>query len=128
MAGVGVEMIVGARHDPQFGPVVVVGAGGIHVELLRDVRMALAPVSHRRAHELVGDLAIASILAGARGAPAVDVAALADAVVRVSWLAARLGPWLVELDINPLLVTPRGVLALDARATLAAPHGQDTSP
>ena len=128
MADGGVEMIVGARHDPQFGPVIVVGAGGILVELLRDAQTALAPVSPERARELVAKLAVFPVLAGARGRPAADLTALADAIARVSWLAARLGPRLVELDINPLLATPAGVVALDARATLAPPHDTREQP
>ena len=68
------------------------------------------------------------MLAGARGRPAADLTALADAIARVSWLAARLGPRLVELDINPLLATPAGVVALDARATLAPPHDTREQP
>ena len=119
-----IEMIVGARWDTQFGAVVLAGAGGIYVELLGDVQMALAPVTSEGAHALLRRLRIWPLLAGARGRPTLDVAALADAIVRASWLAHELGPRLADLDINPLLVRAlgQGVIALDARATLAGPE------
>ncbi|HEX2829400.1 MAG TPA: acetate--CoA ligase family protein [Burkholderiales bacterium] len=114
----GVEMIVGARHDAQFGPVVLVGAGGVFVEVLKDTAVALAPLTRDRARELVRSLRIWPLLDGARGRPRLAVDALADAIVNVSWLAHALGPALVELDLNPLLVQENGVIALDARATV----------
>jgi acetyl-CoA synthetase (ADP-forming) len=116
-----VEMIVGARWDPQFGAVVVVGAGGVLVELLHDVQLALAPVSKSAARALVENLRTAPLLAGVRGRAPVDVDALVEAIVRVGWMAATLGSRLAELDINPLLVNVQGqgVIALDGRATLA---------
>ncbi len=120
MLSVGIELIVGCRWDAQFGPVVVVGSGGVLVEILDDVQMAIAPVSAAHARRLVDTLRIAPVLAGARGRKPADIDALADAVARLSELAAALGPRLAELDINPLLVreSGRGVIALDGRATL----------
>ena len=117
----GIEMIVGARWDPQFGALVMVGAGGIWAETLRDTQCALAPVSTQSAHALVDQLRSAPLLHGARGKPPADIEALIDTVVRVSWLATKLGPRLAELDINPLLVRAggHGAVALDARATLS---------
>ena len=116
----GIELIVGCRWDAQFGPVVVVGSGGVLVEILDDVQMAIAPVSAAHARRLVDALRIAPVLAGARGRKPADIDALADAVARLSELASALGPRLAELDINPLLVreSGRGVIALDGRATL----------
>ena len=121
----GVDLIVGSRWDAQFGAVVMVGAGGIWAETLRDTQLALAPVTPRRALELARALRIWPLLAGGRGQPAADIDKLADVIVRVSWLAATLGERLTELDINPLLVKPAGsgALALDARATLQPPQG-----
>jgi acyl-CoA synthetase (NDP forming) len=118
----GIELIVGCRWDAQFGPVVIMGSGGVLVEILNDVQMAVAPISATHAQQLITRLRIAPVLQGARGRPAADIAALADAIAKLSALAATLGPRLVELDINPLLVrnTGDGVIALDARATLAA--------
>jgi acetyl-CoA synthetase (ADP-forming) len=114
------EVIVGARRDPQFGPVVLVGLGGIAVEILKDVALAPAPVSAARARALVESLAAAPLLHGARGRPPLDLDAVVDAVVRVSWLAADLGPRLVDLEINPLIVRRAGdgAVAVDARGRL----------
>jgi acetyl-CoA synthetase (ADP-forming) len=114
------EVIVGARRDPQFGPVVLVGLGGIAVEILKDVALAPAPVSAARARALVNSLAAAPLLHGARGRPPLDVDAVVDAVVRVSWLAADLGPRLVDLEVNPLIVRRAGggAVAVDARGRL----------
>jgi acetyl-CoA synthetase (ADP-forming) len=114
------EVIVGARRDPHFGAVVMVGLGGIAVELLNDVALAPAPVSRGRARALVAALRGAPLLSGARGRPPVDVAAIADVVARVSWLAADLGSRLGDLEINPLIVRRDGdgAVAVDARATL----------
>jgi acetyl-CoA synthetase (ADP-forming) len=115
----GTEMIIGARWDPQFGGVVLVGAGGIFVEIVSDIALALAPLTHARALALLRTLKVWPILIGARGRPAADVNALADALVRLSWIAYSVGPRLTELDVNPLLVQTSGAIALDARATLA---------
>jgi acyl-CoA synthetase (NDP forming) len=114
------EVIVGARRDPHFGAVVMVGLGGIAVEILGDVALAAAPVSHERAQALIGALRGAPLLTGARGRPVADVAAIADAVVRVSWLAVDLGARLGDLEVNPLIVRRRGegAIAVDGRATL----------
>lgn len=118
----GTELIVGCRWDAQFGPVVIIGSGGVLVEILDDVRMAVAPISLAHAQRLIARLRIAPVLAGARGRPPADITALADTIAKLSALAAALGPRLTELDINPLLVRNQGagVIALDARATLAA--------
>lgn len=115
----GIEVILGAKWDEQFGPVVMAGAGGIFVEVMKDTTFALAPLTAERARTLLEGLRVWPLLKGARGRPPADVAALVDALVRVSWLAHTLGSRLAELDVNPLLVQPQGVVALDARATLA---------
>lgn len=114
----GIELVLGARHDPTFGPVVMVGAGGVYVEILNDVRIALAPIDAEQALTLIGELRIAPLLTGARGRPPLAMAAAAQALAQLSTLAAALGPRLVELDVNPLHVGVHGALALDARATL----------
>jgi acyl-CoA synthetase (NDP forming) len=110
----GVELIVGVRRDPRFGPLLLVGLGGIYAEVLADVAVALAPVDPGEAEELLLSLRCAGLLAGARGRPAVDVRAAAEAASALSRLAAQ-APWIAELEINPLLVTPGGALGLDAR-------------
>jgi acyl-CoA synthetase (NDP forming) len=119
MASGGVEVILGCKWDPQFGAVVMAGAGGVLVEIIDDVALALAPLSSDGARALLQRLKIWPVLTGARGRPAADVTALTDALVRLSWIAYSAGARLVELDINPLLVQQHGVIALDARATIA---------
>lgn len=114
----GIELIVGVNHDPRFGPVAMVGLGGVLAEALRDVAFALAPVSAERALTLLRSLRTASLLDGVRGRPAVDVSAAAEAIERITAFAAA-HPEIAELEINPLLVRPDGVLALDSRAVLA---------
>jgi acetyl-CoA synthetase (ADP-forming) len=123
------EVIVGARRDPHFGAVVMVGLGGIAVEILGDVALAPAPVSAGRAAAMIGALRGAPLLHGARGRPPLDVAAVADAVVRVSWLAADLGPRLADLEVNPLIVRRhgQGAIAVDGRATLN-PKEEESRP
>jgi acyl-CoA synthetase (NDP forming) len=110
----GFELIVGVKRDARFGPILLVGAGGVYAELLHDTAVALAPVEPAHAQELLGSLACAPILAGARGRRPLDVAAAARAASALSQLAAAT-PAIAEIELNPLLVTPRGAVALDAR-------------
>jgi acetyl-CoA synthetase (ADP-forming) len=113
-----VEAFVGARHDPQHGPVVLLGAGGVLVELIDDDVVLAAPVDPAEVEAKLRTLASWPLFDGARGRPRADVAALAAIVSRVSALVTRLGPHLAELDVNPVLVRAagEGALALDARA------------
>ena len=112
----GVETIVGATHDPSFGPVLMFGLGGVSVELLRDVAFRVQPLTDRDAHELVRAVRGAPLLTGWRGAPAADVAALEQTLLRVSQLVGDL-PEIVDMDLNPLKVLPagRGCVVVDAR-------------
>jgi acyl-CoA synthetase (NDP forming) len=114
MAPDGVELLVGATADPLFGPVVACGAGGVDVELTRDVGVRLAPLTDRDARELVRGLGLFPLLEGYRGRPAVDVAALEDVVLRVSALVDA-HPQIAELDCNPVVVHAGGALVVDAR-------------
>lgn len=114
----GVELIVGVNRDPRFGPVAMVGLGGVLTEALHDVAFALAPVPAARAEQLLTGLRTAALLQGVRGRPAVDLAAAAAVIERLTTLAAA-HPEITELEVNPLLVRPDGALALDARAVLA---------
>jgi acyl-CoA synthetase (NDP forming) len=114
----GVELIVGCRRDPRFGPLVLVGLGGVYAELLRDVRLALAPAGAGELEALLLSLRGAGILTGARGRAAVDVRAAAEAAAALSRVAAA-HPEIAEIEINPLLVTPAGAVGLDARVVLA---------
>lgn len=117
-----IEVIVGARRDPHFGAIVIVGLGGVAVEILDDVAVMTAPVSARDVVRMIAMLKAAPLFAGARGRALVDIDAIADAVVRLSWLAHDLGARLVDLEVNPLIVRRRGegAIAVDARATLNA--------
>jgi acyl-CoA synthetase (NDP forming) len=115
-----VEVIIGSVRDPRFGPVVMVGLGGVFTEVLGDTACALAPVDPGTARELLLSLRGAPLLLGARGRAPVDLDALAAAVVRVSELAAA-HPEVAELELNPVLAGPDGVLALDARVVLDQP-------
>jgi acyl-CoA synthetase (NDP forming) len=109
-----VELIIGVRRDPSFGPVVVVGMGGVYAEVLQDVAVALAPLTQKVAEELIRSLRAAPLLVGTRGQPALDVGAAARAAVALSILGSERSDF-AEMEINPLLVTRDGVVALDAR-------------
>jgi acetyltransferase len=112
----GQEMLLGLSRDVTFGPVLTLGFGGIHVEVLRDVTFRLPPLTVEEAHAALAELRLAPLLRGLRGAPAADLPALAEAIARFSWLAADLGDSLAEIDVNPLAVLPagQGVRVLDA--------------
>lgn len=112
----GVEFIVGLVGDPQFGPFVLVGAGGVTAELLKDVALRPAPVDKHTATEMIRSLVTSELLEGFRGAELADIDALAEVVSSVSRLGAEHAASLAELDVNPVLVRPRGrgVVAVDA--------------
>jgi acetate---CoA ligase (ADP-forming) len=110
----GVELLVGARWDARFGPVALVGLGGVFTESLRDVAVSLAPVDEATARELLLSLRAAPLLRGARGRPPVDLDAAAAAIVAVSHVAAA-HPEIAEVEVNPLLALPQGAVGLDAR-------------
>ncbi|HXP78042.1 MAG TPA: acetate--CoA ligase family protein [Stellaceae bacterium] len=114
MAEPGVELALGLINDPQFGPVVMVGAGGVLVELMRDARYGLAPFGPATARRLLDGLAIRKLLDGARGAPPADIDAAALAIARFSVLAADLADVIGECDVNPVIVGPSGTVAVDA--------------
>ncbi len=118
----GIELVVGATRDPRFGPILLVGLGGVLVEVLADSALALAPVDPAGAEELLRSLRTAALLAGVRGRPAVDVAAASRAIAALSQVAAA-HPEISEIEINPLIVTPRGCVALDARVLTDSPTG-----
>lgn len=113
----GVELILGASTDAQFGPVLLLGAGGTLVEVLQDHALALPPLNHALARRWVEQTRISKVLHGVRGQPAVDLPALDDVLVKFARLLHH-ERRIAELDINPLLATPDGVVALDARVLL----------
>jgi acetate---CoA ligase (ADP-forming) len=110
----GVELLIGVKRDRHFGPIALVGLGGIHAELFFDLAVALAPVSTEQGVRLIRSLRAAELLLGRRGARPLDLEAAADALAALSRFAAA-RPEVDEVEINPLLVLERGVLALDAR-------------
>ncbi|WP_409058275.1 acetate--CoA ligase family protein [Streptomyces sp. SYP-A7185] len=114
----GVEMVVGVTQDELFGPTVTVGLGGVLVEVLRDVAVRVPPFGEDQALAMLSELRGRPLLDGVRGGPPVDVDALVEVVLRVQRMALELGDELAELDINPLMVLPRGqgAVALDALA------------
>ena len=123
MARSGIEMLVGVVHDPQFGPVVACGAGGVQVELLKDVSVRLTPLSNEDASEMIRELKTYPLLTGFRGSVPCDVAALEEGLLRVSAMVEDL-PQIAELDCNPFLVHETGATILDARIRVSAVEPQ----
>jgi acetate---CoA ligase (ADP-forming) len=117
----GVEMALGVIHNAQFGPLVLVAAGGVLIETLGDRRLALPPLDEERASKLIDRLDARPLLDGVRGAPPADVNALARSLSRLSLLARDLGDLIGALDINPIIASPRGCVAVDA---LVEPMGE----
>jgi succinyl-CoA synthetase beta subunit len=118
MAPAGKELLLGGVRDPQFGPLVMVGSGGIYVEIFADTAARLAPVSPAEALEMLDELKIAPLLRGVRGERPVDRAALSGIVGRFAQLLVDL-PDVDEIEINPLMAGPDGAMAVDARARLS---------
>lgn len=116
MAEDGLEWIVGGHQDSEFGPVLVVGLGGVYVEVLRDVGMRIAPIGYEEANRLLDELRGASLLGGMRGQNARDRRALLEVIVRVSWFLTNF-PEIRELDLNPVRTFEKGCLVLDWRAS-----------
>jgi acyl-CoA synthetase (NDP forming) len=123
-----VELIVGIKHDAAFGPVVVVGFGGVLVETLADTQAAIAPVDAETARGMLTSLRGSRLLTGVRGRPPVDLDAAAEIISRMSWLAHELADDVVELELNPVLVRTEGhgAVAVDALALLADVRGEAT--
>ncbi len=118
MASPGVEVIVGVTTDPQFGPVMMFGLGGIMVEVLGDVAFRLAPLGEGDARDMIDEIQGRQVLDGVRGQPPVDVGAIEAMLDRVSVFAAE-HPEVAELDLNPVIASPEGAIAVDARIVLA---------
>jgi len=119
-AAPGTEVIVGATTDPQFGPVIMFGLGGVFVEVLKDVAFRIVPLQRRDARQMIREISGFPILQGVRGQPGADIAALEKLVVDVSkfvWKHREIA----ELDLNPVFAYPDGAIAVDARIVLSAP-------
>lgn len=128
MVAAGLELVVGMRRDPQFGPLLVAGLGGVLVELLRDTAVELAPLGPATATAMFGRLKGTALLDGFRGSAPVDRAALADTVTRLSALATDFGDRIAEIDVNPLICSPQGIFAVDALLILAPTTAQAGGP
>ncbi|MBS0319859.1 MAG: acetate--CoA ligase family protein [Proteobacteria bacterium] len=118
MAPAGHELVVGAFDDPSFGPVIMCGLGGVFVEILRDVAFRCCPITRRDAQDMLAELQAAPVLSGARGGVAVAMDAVVDALLAVGGsdgLVMRYAAELAEVDINPLIVSATGAVAVDAR-------------
>lgn len=120
----GLEVLVGMNRDPQFGPLVTFGLGGIYVEALKDVTFRVAPFSRREAEEMLSGIRAHALIDGVRGKPPADKAAIVDALLRVGQLVQDF-PEIVELDVNPLMVYPQGqgAVAIDMRLVLSSREG-----
>ncbi len=121
MVPAGVETIVGVTHDPLFGPLVLFGMGGTTAELLGDRTLRILPLTDEDAHEVVRSLRGSPLLFGYRGRPEVDVDALESLLLRVGRLAQDV-PEVAEMDLNPVVVLPTGVVAVDVKVRIAAAH------
>ncbi len=113
MAQGDVELVIGLKRDPTFGPVVMVGLGGVLIEVFKDVVFRAAPVTEAEALRMLDELKSRVLLDGVRGRPPVDRMALARMISAVSCFGAAAGPRLAELDLNPVLAGPHGVCAVD---------------
>jgi acetate---CoA ligase (ADP-forming) len=124
MIGGGRELIVGVSHDPQFGPVVACGLGGVFVEVLRDVQRRVPPLDAGEARSMIADLAGAATLGEFRGRPTADLDAAVEVIRRLGQLALDLEDRIAEVEINPLMVTPTGAVAVDALVAVQPPGVQ----
>lgn len=129
MAPPGLEVLVGMNRDPQFGPLLTFGLGGIFVETLKDVSFRLAPLSVEDAHQMLSEIRASPLLDGVRGRPAADKAALAETLQRISQLVVAF-PEIAELDINPFVVyeAGQGGTAIDMRLVLTPPKSEGEGP
>lgn len=117
----GLELIVGAKNDPQFGPVILLGMGGVKAEIYRDVTIRMAPLQADEVAAMVGKLQARQLLAGYRGQPPVDLAALTRLVVSFSELVMQLGAF-ASVDLNPVFCSASGCLVADGRIVLPRPE------
>jgi acyl-CoA synthetase (NDP forming) len=116
----GVECLLGISRDDQIGPTLVMGLGGVFVEILADLQIRIPPISDGEARRALESLKGAKIFAGARSAPPADIEALAGMAARLSWLAHDLRDDIAELDLNPVMVLPKGQGAFAVDALLVA--------
>jgi acyl-CoA synthetase (NDP forming) len=118
----GIETIAGIAHDPQFGPVIMFGLGGIFVELLTDISFRLIPIERGDAHQMIREIKGYHLLQGLRGRPGVNIGKLEELMMEISNLAIKY-PEISEMDLNPILAYPDRVLIADARILLKERDG-----
>jgi hypothetical protein len=114
MVSAGVEMFLGAKRDPQFGPIVLIGSGGVFSETIDDMQFAMPPFDAAHARRCIDRLRLRPLLDGVRGKPAVDIDAFCEMAARFSEMASALGEVLAEVDVNPVIVHEHGAVAVDA--------------
>ena len=117
----GIECLLGISQDDQLGPTLVMGLGGVFVEILADVAIRIPPISSAEARRALENLEGAKIFSGVRGAPPADLEALAEMAARLSWLAYDLRDDVTEMDLNPVIVLPKGQGAVAVDALLVTP-------
>jgi acyl-CoA synthetase (NDP forming) len=120
MAEPGIEVVVGMTRDPQFGPALMFGLGGIFVEVFKDVAFRVLPLNQKEARSMIEEIKGYSILAGARGQKPVDLESLAGAILGVAKIAQD-HPQILEIDLNPIIAYPKGYKIVDARVILGIP-------
>lgn len=124
------EIVIGGLRNPTFGPMIMVGLGGVFVEVLRDVSFRLCPIDRLDAHDMLNDLKARALLDGARGKAPVPESVMVDALLAVggeNGLIAGLGETFWELDLNPVMVGPDGAIAVDARIILCDAEAEDSA-
>jgi acetyltransferase len=117
MVGEGREVFLGGKRDLSFGPVLLFGLGGIYVEVFKDVALRLAPLSQYDAAAMINEIQGIKLLQGVRGEPGVDIGAIQDTLLKLSQMMIDL-PVIQEIDLNPVIASPAGVVAADARFIL----------
>jgi len=117
------EVVIGALRDKQFGPAVMFGLGGIFIEILKDVSFRIAPVDKDDANEMIKEIKGYPLLLGYRGSPRLDIDTIADSIVKVSELIMNIDE-IDQLDLNPILVYPSGLVAVDVRVILSHNVGE----
>ena len=122
----GIELIVGLQNDPQFGPVIMLGLGGIYTELFKDVSFRVLPITKKDALEMINDLKAKEILQGFRGSQSINLDMLSDAIIKIGNLGFDMAKYIDSVDFNPIIVYPDNYYVVDAKILLKTNPGQNT--
>lgn len=122
----GIELIVGLQNDPQFGPVIMLGLGGIYTELFKDISFRVLPITKEDALDMINDLKGNKILKGFRGSEPVDLDILCDAIVKIGNLGTDMAKYIDSVDFNPIIVYPQNYYVVDAKILLKTNVNEDT--